>query len=48
MNAVAETDPQVAVATAANSLAILELSGLPLSLQIGEKMKIHQGRAAIE
>jgi hypothetical protein len=48
--AVAKTDTQIAIATAANSFVILELSGLPPSLQVGEKIAIrmHQGRAVIE
>jgi hypothetical protein len=48
--AVAKTDTQIAIATAANSFVILELSGLSPSLQIGEKIavRMHQGRAVIE
>ena len=48
--AVAKTDTQIAIATAANSFVILELSGLPPSLQVGEKIavRMHQGRAVIE
>jgi hypothetical protein len=47
---VAKTDTQIPIATAANSFVILELSGLPPSLQVGEKIavRIHQGRAVIE
>ena len=48
--AVAKTDTQIAIATAANSFVILELNGLPASLQIGEKIavRMQQGRAVIE
>ena len=48
--AVAKTDTQIAIATAANSFVILELNGLPASLQIGEKIavRVQQGRAIIE
>ena len=48
--AVAKTDTQIAIATAANSFVILELNGLPASFQIGEKIavRMQQGRAVIE
>ncbi len=48
--AVAKTDTQIAIATAANSFVILELNGLPPSLQIGEKIavRMQQGRPVIE
>jgi len=48
--AVAKTETKIAIRTAANSFVILELNGLPTSLQIGEKIavKTHQGRAIIE
>ncbi|HEX4133804.1 MAG TPA: DEAD/DEAH box helicase family protein [Bryobacteraceae bacterium] len=48
--AVAKTDTQIAIATAANSFVILELNGFSASLQIGEKIavRMHQGRTIIE
>jgi hypothetical protein len=48
--AVAKTDTQIAIATAANSFVIFELDGLPPSLQVGEKVavRMQQGCAIIE
>src|ERR1700691_4146741 len=42
--AVAKTDTQIAIATAANSFVILELNGLPASLQVGEKIAVRMQR----